>query len=766
MESAEKIEETIKTKASKKESFWSDWILKTENGRQRWFFKSSEKVDSKYLNQIRQAFSFDKTKNSNSGDLVYRFEKKSVESVEVPSWMNESINFSNGRIQRAVKSAFKGIHFYSRLQTEDGNWPGDYGGPMFLLPALIITSYITKKPFSKEKQALMIQYMLNHQNKDGGWGLHIEGNSTMFGTVLQYCALRLLEVDANNSNVRKARQWILENGGATNTPSWGKFFMAVLGIYEWKGCNSLMPELWLLPKWVGMHPWRYWCHARMVYLPMSYCFGKKVVGEITPLVKELREEIYTENYDKIDWAKSRNKISEHDRFKPAPKGLKVLLSILNFYEKIALSFIRKKSVSFAIDYVNAEDKQTNFIDIGPVNQIINSLCVWDAYGKDSEPFKKHVERWDDYLWLAEDGMKMNGYNGSQLWDTAFAVQAMHENRSEVQNEEALQKAYSYIDYTQIKDEVEDREKYFRHASVGGWPFSTLDHGWPIADCTAEGLKATISLHDRHIPELNDLPKIPEERLKQAVDLILSFQNNDGGWATYENTRGGSWLEYMNPSEVFGKIMVDYSWVECTSACVTALLDYSKTNQSYRKKDIDKAVNHGIEFIKNLQRTDGSWVGNWGVCFTYGTWFAIEALVKSGEQQYDSETEASDAIKRGCEFLVAQQHPDGGWGESYLSCVNDRYEDDEKSNVVNTSWTLLSLMMANYPNKDVVDRGIDYLVAKQYESGDWPQQSISGVFNQNCMITYTAYRNIFPIWAIGRYTKTYCKKMRYRGNSKH
>lgn len=28
----------------------------------------------------------------------------------------------------------------------------------------------------------------------------------------------------------------------------------------------------------------------------------------------------------------------------------------------------------------------------------------------------------DYLWVAEDGMKMQGYNGSQLWDTAFAVQ--------------------------------------------------------------------------------------------------------------------------------------------------------------------------------------------------------------------------------------------------------------------------------------------------------------------------------------------------------
>ena len=35
---------------------------------------------------------------------------------------------------------------------------------------------------------------------------------------------------------------------------------------------------------------------------------------------------------------------------------------------------------------------------------------------------RHLARVPDYLWVAEDGMKMQGYNGSQLWDTAFAVQ--------------------------------------------------------------------------------------------------------------------------------------------------------------------------------------------------------------------------------------------------------------------------------------------------------------------------------------------------------
>jgi squalene cyclase len=38
----------------------------------------------------------------------------------------------------------------------------------------------------------------------------------------------------------------------------------------------------------------------------------------------------------------------------------------------------------------------------------------------------HMMRVVDYLWLAEDGMKMKGYNGSQCWDTSFAIQAVSE----------------------------------------------------------------------------------------------------------------------------------------------------------------------------------------------------------------------------------------------------------------------------------------------------------------------------------------------------
>jgi lanosterol synthase len=46
--------------------------------------------------------------------------------------------------------------------------------------------------------------------------------------------------------------------------------------------------------------------------------------------------------------------------------------------------------------------------------------------------------------------------------------------------------------------------------------------------------------------------VSDERLCDAVDVMLSLQNSDGGFASYEKIRGPSFLEWINPAEVFGK----------------------------------------------------------------------------------------------------------------------------------------------------------------------------------------------------------------------
>lgn len=55
----------------------------------------------------------------------------------------------------------------------------------------------------------------------------------------------------------------------------------------------------------------------------------------------------------------------------------------------------------------------------------------------------------DYLWVAEDGMKMQGYNGSQLWDTSFAVQAITAAGLEEEFGDCLRNAHGYIDASQV-----------------------------------------------------------------------------------------------------------------------------------------------------------------------------------------------------------------------------------------------------------------------------------------------------------------------------
>ncbi len=179
---------------------------------------------------------------------------------------------------------------------------------MFLLPGLIITAYVTGEKIEEPFQTLMRRYILNHQRSDGGWGLHIEGESTMFGTVMHYVSLRLMGMKAEDPVLQKPESWIISNGGATGTPSWGKFYLSVLGVYDWKGCDTLLPELWLLPRWLPIHPGRYWCHTRMVYLPMSYAYGEKITMPENDLIREIRTEIYTEPYQQINWKEARNTI--------------------------------------------------------------------------------------------------------------------------------------------------------------------------------------------------------------------------------------------------------------------------------------------------------------------------------------------------------------------------------------------------------------------------------------------------------------------------
>ncbi|HXS17185.1 MAG TPA: prenyltransferase/squalene oxidase repeat-containing protein, partial [Polyangiaceae bacterium] len=168
-----------------------------------------------------------------------------------------------------------GIGWLARTQDADGSWPGNYGGPMFLLPLYIVTANIIDEPIDAATRAKMMQYILAHQNTDGGFGLHVEGPSCVYGTVTNYVGLRFLGLEPDAEATAKAREWLQQNGGPLGSASWGKFFLALIDLYPYEALNPIAPELWLLPERLPFHPSRLWCHCRMVYLPMSYLYRRR-----------------------------------------------------------------------------------------------------------------------------------------------------------------------------------------------------------------------------------------------------------------------------------------------------------------------------------------------------------------------------------------------------------------------------------------------------------------------------------------------------------
>ena len=97
----------------------------------------------------------------------------------------------------------------------------------------VMCTYITghlDSVFPAEHKKEILRYIYYHQNEDGGWGLHIEGHSTMFCTAFSYICMRILGEgpDGGEDNAcARARKWILDHGGVTHIPSWGKTWLSV-----------------------------------------------------------------------------------------------------------------------------------------------------------------------------------------------------------------------------------------------------------------------------------------------------------------------------------------------------------------------------------------------------------------------------------------------------------------------------------------------------------------------------------------------------------
>ncbi|XP_058203413.1 dammarenediol II synthase-like [Rhododendron vialii] len=87
-------------------------------------------------------------------------------------------------------------------------------------------------------------------------------------------------------------------------------------------------------------------------------------------------------------------------------------------------------------------ESSRYTTIGCVEKSLQMMSWW-AEDPNGAEFKYHLARVRDYLWLAEDGMKMQSFS-SQLWDCALMTQAIMASNLTDEYGDTLKRAYFFI----------------------------------------------------------------------------------------------------------------------------------------------------------------------------------------------------------------------------------------------------------------------------------------------------------------------------------
>ncbi len=259
----------------------------------------------------------------------------------------------------------------------------------------------------------------------------------------------------------------------------------------------------------------------------------------------------------------------------------------------------------------------------------------------------------------------------------------------------------------------------------------------------------------HYPDLDDTavvvmamdraalqPQAPAVDFSEAVDRgrewIVGLQSKNGGWASFDvdNTQ-----EYLNniPFSDHGALL-DPPTVDVTARCVSMLAQLGERVEG------SPSLKRGVDFILANQEKDGSWFGRWGMNYVYGTWSALCALNAAGLDG------SHLSVRRGAEWLISAQNNDGGWGEDGSSYKLDyRGYEASPSTASQTSWALLGLMAAGRADHPAVSRGIAYLMATQGADGTWQEERHNAPgFPRIFYLIYHGYGRYFPLWALARY----------------
>jgi squalene-hopene/tetraprenyl-beta-curcumene cyclase len=595
-------------------------------------------------------------------------------------------------------------------------------------------------------------YLRSQQRDHGGWELFYGDGGHLSNSVEAYMALKLLGVSAADPAMVKARQFILDRGGITQTRIFTKMHLALIGCYDWRGVPSIPPWVMLLPNSFPIYEMSSW--ARGSTVPLLIVFDQKPIYITDPVIN--LDELYVEGRadaslefpSQGDWS---------DLFIWLDKAFKMA-------EDWNLVPFREEGLRLAEKWVLERQEETGDWG-GIIPAMLNSLLALRSlrYAPHDPIVERGMASVDRFVVETTDSYHVQPCV-SPVWDTAWAIRACVDSGMPADHP-ALVKAGEWILNQQILDYGDWAVKN-KQGRPGAWAFEFVNRWYPDIDDTAVVVMALSQI------------QLPNEPLKQgaiarAVDWIATMQCHPGGWGAFDIDNDQDWLNALPYADL--KAMIDPNTADVTARVVEMVgylmmcpgfgirtldnpyLSLQSPSRPYSQissllpihSSVPSRLARALDYLAREQEPEGCWFGRWGVNYIYGTSGVLSALALVAPDTHRR------AIERGATWLVSCQNTDGGWGETCFSYNDPALKGQGDSTASQTAWALIGLMAAGdvtgAPNQEAIQKGIRYLIETQLPDGRWDEPYFTGTgFPCHFYLKYHMYQQYFPLIALGRY----------------
>jgi squalene-hopene/tetraprenyl-beta-curcumene cyclase len=109
-----------------------------------------------------------------------------------------------------------------------------------------------------------------------------------------------------------------------------------------------------------------------------------------------------------------------------------------------------------------------------------------------------------------------------------------------------------------------------------------------------------------------------------------------------------------------------------------------------------------------------------------------------------------AVLRGAAWLEDHQQAEGGWGETPESYADRSLAGSGPATASQTAWAIAGLVAAGRGRSAAVRRGMEWLLSRQEPDGSWEQPEFTGTgFPRVFYLRYHWYPIYFPLISLVR-----------------